>query len=1583
MSNKYCRGFVIPMALTLILIGCGGGSDAPEPEEPPITVEPADTNPQLSLLFNEQNGSQTAVSEIGNIELHITNNFSTPERVPGVEGTALRTDGYSTWAHGNFILESSSSLTAQTWVALENYPADAEVSHNNLSPSALFHQATPTQGFSLDINTFGQWQFRVTISNTIYTVKAPELFPLYQWVHVAAVVDGSVGNIRLYLNGQQVAIEESNPVDGTINFANVDFTIGKGFIDQSLGIFPLINGINGVFDNTQLYIIARTTTDIVSDYDTAVANMASTVAEALKVPAKRFIADLQRPKFHGMPDSAWTNEPHGLVEFKDKYHMFYQGTPNGPFKSQTLWGHTISDDFVHWKNQKNVLIPSLEDSDTKGYDMKGIWAGDVVVVENDVAYAFYTNVNHTGPYNPGIAVAISTDDNLEHWQKLGPIIDTSNVDDFRDPYLFKYGDTWHMLIGAKVNGSGGLDHYISTDISDMDSWKSTPFSTVNYADMDTGSDVWELPVFEPIGNGKHILVMNPIGGSLSRFAPNPVRTVYWIGTWQNGLFTPDFTQPKNFDVIHGHLSPTVARNTDNELVSIGIVDERRNSQAQLDAGWTHTYSLPRVWGLASDNATLIQKPSPTLSSLRLANSELTISNQVVNGEQLVASRGRSVEIIVEVNSTDTAENYGLVFAASADGREVTKLYYDVANQQIVLDKSASSLAASSEELSELRGDYDESVFGKPEKFHVFIDHSVIDVFINDKAAFSARIYPTLADSEHIKLYSPYAETTFTSIQIWQLENIGDKRSYATLSTDSEIVESAENGKLITVTLVNNTFKTSLTSASWQINNLPDDVAFDNLTRISDTQASFTLVGNSSVDFDEDINLVLSIDSNEFSQNDVLDTIVATGAVITAIKEIVTEATLSSGAAVYEGSESGQQITVNLTHNSFVEPINLAHWSASNLPQGLTFTVSLINKKTAVITLSGTAENYGNENVSVTFVAAPEALANVDVELFGQPLTTDPIVFKARIVVGVSVADDAYDNVISSFDSVTDMLADNWAITGAFSELVSPDAWQGTTLDSAAAKIGLRAMSTCEINHQLVGCDAALGTLTSPIFELVKPYVYGLISGGNGSNSVGMRVLDSIGNVLFSYTPNSCDPSFVDGDNDWTTFDVSAAIGANVRLQFFDEEPANCGFLSAEHFYQSMRSPDSSDGQLPQTLINGGVLSLTTQMQQSLSYNVTLPYADSDQNVIGRFDNAQQMLTDGWIATGDFMNPSDARAWTGSARNGDDFAARVGSGAVSTCEINNNSEGCDVPVGTLTSPAMAVSADTPLLSFLMAGGNGSAPVGLQVLDASDDSVIASHTPNSCDSSFIDGNEDWVTLDLTANIGQQVKVRIFDEESLGCGFVSFDHLHFSSGAAVDATMVDFNTHFDDVSEEDVNESLINVAVNADAFEQVIGSFDDALQMIANGWVATGMFSNPVSARQGTAKNSNGSAARVGLGAVGTCELPNAAAGCDTNTGTLTSPTFKVDSNRMILNFLMAGGNGSSAVGLQVLSADTEGVLESFIPNSCSPSHIESDDDWQSIDLSAYVGKFIKVHIYDNADANCGFVSFDHVYMGVIAQ
>lgn len=555
---------------------------------------------------------------------------------------------------------------------------------------------------------------------------------------------------------------------------------------------------------------------------------------------------------------------------------------------------------------------------------------------------------------------------------------------------------------------------------------------------------------------------------------------------------------------------------------------------------------------------------------------------------------------------------------------------------------------------------------------------------------------------------------------------------------------------------------------------------------------------------------------------------------------------------------------------------------------------------------------------------------------------------------ISVSLDAFEQVIGSFDDAT---TNGWTASGAFANPADANAWKGTTrlvdFDPPAAYVGLGAVSTCEINDNAEGCDAPTGTLTSPLFRVdaARPVLNFLMAGGNGTAAVGMRVYDESENEIFSFTPSSCSPPHVDGDDDWQAIDLTSQIDKYVRIVIFDEETGGCGFIGFDHFYMGVTAgpgqQDYREDNVDQTL-----------------FNVTVG-ENAFEQVIGSFDDA---TSNEWVATGAFENPTNADAWIGTATETfDPPGAKVGLRSVSTCEMNSNREGCDSPVGSLTSPPFLINEARPILSFLMAGGNGTAPVGLRVLLATDDSELAVFTPDSCGPPHIDGDDDWQSIDLSAYVGQFVRVQVFDEETGGCGFVSFDHVHMTGEG------------MEDYAEQNVNQSNTGLTIAEDTFTQVIGSFDDAL---TNGWTATGVFENPTSSDSWKGTSGNPSfdpaPAYLGIGAVSTCEINDNEAGCDAPMGSLLSPTFKVDAARPKLRFLMAGGDGNAPVGLKVISAIDDSEIATFTPDTCSPPHVDGDDDWHEIDLSNYVDTFVRVLIFDEESGGCGFVGFDHVHM-----
>lgn len=704
--------------------------------------------------------------------VRVQTQFRTPDVVPGVQGMAWRSDGFSSYTEAPLTLDARAGFTLSLWVALESYPSDREVPVRELSPSSIAQQAAGDQGFDLFIDTFGRWGLRVATSQGELKLRAPQRFPLRRWTHLVATVDPATGAVTLYQDGAQVAAT-AGPPGLSLRLAAVPLRLAMPAVLATILEFK-INRLNAAFDLVTVHPGALSPAQLAL-LPGPTAGHTPDAEAALQVPASRFAGDLQRPRIHPMPPANWTNEPHGLIHFGGAWHLFYQRTPNGPYKTQMHWGHLRSRDLVTWESLPDALRPELQTEDF-GFDMKGIWSGHVIA-EGGQAMAFYTSVNHgsrLAASNPGIAMAVSTDAQLRDWRKLGPILNTEGVQDFRDPFLWNEAGRWHMLIGAALEGGGGLDYWVlEPDEKGRKGsrWqRQRRFSNLSYRVMDPGSVIWEMPVFQRLAGNTWILLVNPIGGQVSKYGEPATRAVYWTGEWTDGLFKPFFREPRPLDILPGHLAPTVARAADGQLRAIGIIDERRSPASQERAGWANMFGLPRSWRLLPDGRTLGQAPAPELQALR-APPRLEGQAIALGGAAPWAFDPglHAYELQLDFEASPTAPGLlSIDLLAAPDGREVTRLQIDPAQGLVKLDKSRASLAGEDEGPMLLQGRYDTQAFGALRTLRVFVDGSSIEVFINEAAAYAVRSYPTLPASTGVRIAQTGKPEATARVSLWPL-----------------------------------------------------------------------------------------------------------------------------------------------------------------------------------------------------------------------------------------------------------------------------------------------------------------------------------------------------------------------------------------------------------------------------------------------------------------------------------------------------------------------------------------------------------------------------------------------------------------------------------------------------------------------------------------------------------------------------------------------------------------------------------------------------------------------------------------------
>ena len=104
-------------------------------------------------------------------------------------------------------------------------------------------------------------------------------------------------------------------------------------------------------------------------------------------------ADPHRQRFHLQPPVGWLNDPNGLCQIGDEYHVFYQYGPFDPTGGVKHWGHVRSRDLFHWERLPVMLYPD------EPFDCHGVYSGSALV-EDGMLYLYYTgNVKHPGEYD--------------------------------------------------------------------------------------------------------------------------------------------------------------------------------------------------------------------------------------------------------------------------------------------------------------------------------------------------------------------------------------------------------------------------------------------------------------------------------------------------------------------------------------------------------------------------------------------------------------------------------------------------------------------------------------------------------------------------------------------------------------------------------------------------------------------------------------------------------------------------------------------------------------------------------------------------------------------------------------------------------------------------------------------------------------------------------------------------------------------------------------------------------------------------------------------------------------------------------
>ncbi|QMU29465.1 glycoside hydrolase family 32 protein [Adhaeribacter radiodurans] len=508
----------------------------------------------------------------------------------------------------------------------------------------------------------------------------------------------------------------------------------------------------------------------------------------LEESRKKLAGDQFRPIYHYVNPEGKLNDPNGLCFWQGNWHLFYQGYP--PEDPRQHWGHAISKDLVHWRDLPYAIYPSPE---------RAVFSGSTLVEDNRVIAMYHGTA-------VGNMVAVSSDPLLLNWEKVtgNAVIPAKSTTGSSlpysvfDPSIWKKGNMYYALsAGRTPTGPGGrpvrADYLFRS--KDLKKWEYMHEFVQDDRFTLIGDD-GACPYFWPIGDRYIMNFFSHMSGGQYLLGDYDKKNDKFIAT-SGGKYNHGAVGPSG---VH---APSAAPDGKGGVVVIFNMNPGKPSES-----WNQIMSLPRRLTLLSKDE-LGQEPAADLGSLRYgakhiekmklpANQEIVLNDVKGNAMEISAEIDPQKAQFIELNllrSPNKEEYTRIVFFREKgfgkgleyrSGPQTASMPADLVNL-FTGEKPAPRTPNVPASLISIESSYSSTLPdvgirapetatvnlgpGETVKLRVFIDKSVIEVFVNGKQCVAMRVYPGRDDSTGVSIRAQGQEAELLSLDAWQMKSI--------------------------------------------------------------------------------------------------------------------------------------------------------------------------------------------------------------------------------------------------------------------------------------------------------------------------------------------------------------------------------------------------------------------------------------------------------------------------------------------------------------------------------------------------------------------------------------------------------------------------------------------------------------------------------------------------------------------------------------------------------------------------------------------------------------------------------------------
>ena len=502
--------------------------------------------------------------------------------------------------------------------------------------------------------------------------------------------------------------------------------------------------------------------------------------------------DYYRPIYHHTPSYGWMNDANGMFYKDGVWNLYYQYNPYGSKWGNMHWGHAVSTDLFHWTEK-----PAAIARDTMGHIFSG---SSVVDVDNTAGYgkgaivAFYTSASQKNGQIQ--CMAYSTDNGLTFTKyEDNPVLTPfDGLQNFRDPKVFWYAPKkcWFMIVSADKE----MRFYKSHNLKD---WTYISAFGKGYGAQ---PNQFECPDFFPMtvnGKQKWVMIVNINPGCL--FGGSA--TEYFVGDFDGRTFkcddTPDVAKFLDYGKDH-YATVTFYNAPDGRIVALPWMSNWQYANVTPIKQYRGANALPRELKLFEKDGEYFVAADAVKETNALRKQTKEIGNVEGAGtyKNLFPKSDGAFEI--EADVTPNAQGIAGIDISNSKG-EVTKVYLDMRNKRLVMDRTESGLTDFGKyaEPHEIEKEYDlhehrgnntpmrqqNSVnykndfalgtwaplylcAGKTFHLNIYVDNCSVEAFVDGgRIAMTNLVFPT-KPYNNIQLYSEGGNATFKNVKVYKL-----------------------------------------------------------------------------------------------------------------------------------------------------------------------------------------------------------------------------------------------------------------------------------------------------------------------------------------------------------------------------------------------------------------------------------------------------------------------------------------------------------------------------------------------------------------------------------------------------------------------------------------------------------------------------------------------------------------------------------------------------------------------------------------------------------------------------------------------